>query len=335
MVQEIMPSRRLPNGRFARVIQLPPGVARGVERGPAGLTGRVIVRTNARQVAEGLQPIPQRVERDIFKTHQEQAQILQTELRTKAALAYKRASTGRFARGLSVHVQKVKKGAQLRVTMINYRESRFLTNLGDQGFFKFGYPVPEYRIYAKGAEGLDFSLNVRTGRVTARSGKLAMKRAGWYGDVGRLKVPKKNVAMEAFRQEGRGGGESVRPVKIGKKGSRTPFDFTRTHKSSAFFYPLWVDHPGFHEDVVSEVVEKAHAKIINQVTELVTYDHTDLGGGHFESTRRPTTRENQQVVRVISDIIPLPDLTVRMIRRKIGFGSVEGAGLDRLNRSIE
>lgn len=320
---------RLPNGRFARVIQLPPGNARGIGKSvPQGMTGAVIVRTNAAAVAEQVRAIPPRVERSLFDAAEKQAERVQARLRAETRAGYNKASTGRFSRGLFAKATKIDGGAAIRISMFNYRESRFLTNLGGKGAFQFGYPIPPYRIYAKNAEGIEVSINSARGSAKLISHKSAMRRLSLRANVGRLKVPREGNFFVAMRKPGRGGGESRILNDWANLDPTNP-------SNSGFFYPLWVDHPGFARDIVSEVVESENARIINEVTELVRYEHTNLGGGEFRSTPRPVTRADQTVVRTVSDIIPLPDLSVRLVRKQIGFGTVEGAGLERLNRAIE
>jgi len=319
-----MAQRRLPNGRFAKVIQLPAGKARGLPKSSSGLGGAVIISTNAKQIADKLKVLPERTIKGLQSDAEKQAERVQARLRSETAVAYHRAATGRFSRGLYARVIKTDTGAAIRISMINYRESRFLTNLGGLGeFSNRPYPIPPYRIYAKNARDVAIKINDK-GEVELRKGRQAMKQLRFIKGVGRLKVPRSNVIFEASRT--RGGGESRRPVEVLTTGGVDPFDFSVEPKSGAFFYPLWVEHPGFERDVVSEVTASERERIISEMRERVQFEHESIG----QSVLRGENIETD-----VSAIIPLPSLTVQLTRKTIGFGSVEAAGLERLNRAIE
>jgi hypothetical protein len=249
--------------------------------------GRIIVRHNIDNVRNQTKQIPRRVEASLLEFSEQRAQRIQARMRTEMALEYRR-GTGRAARGVFARVTRSKHGDKqdfvIRITNYNYREMRFLTNIGGSGTFKFGYPVQPYRIWAKGAEALaqDVVVGGRGGSFYNRSKTrfLFLKRSR---DVGRLKIPADGVFLQAFKK-GRGGAESRRavgvPHQLEPDFSRPRADGTYGFKKqtdSQYFYPMWVDHPGFKRDVISDVARAEMAPYITDTKELVVVSHRTGG----------------------------------------------------------
>lgn len=262
-----MAVRRLPNGRFARVITVPEAIGRAKPRAEGG--NLVIqVRTNSKEIAAVARELRTRVGTTILSDADQRADAIQTRLRAAILGTYTKAATGRMSRGIFAKATKTgtpEGGIQtvIRVTMFNYREANFITNLGGRGYFQ-RFPVGPYRIFAKGAEGvLDFVSSFRK-KNTIRSGRQTIAIVKNIG-VGRLKVPRKSTIFTASRQPGRGGGESrgVPDMQIGERGAN-------------FFYPLWVNHPGFPEDVISQVALEEGARFTAEIKDKVAAVSTDI-----------------------------------------------------------
>lgn len=218
-----------------------------------------------------------RVGSKVFSDPDERAMSIQTRLQRAVFEAYNKSATGRMARGIRAKVTKIgapggKVETIIRITMFNYRESRFLTNIGGGGYFK-EYPVPPYTIFAKGA-GFDKNITPtgfgRRGRGTQELTDKSKVRIATSQATSRLKVPRRGSFFTAGRQPGRGGGESrfINDV----LGRADPGD----RQSSFFFYPLWVNHPGFSRDVISEVASEEGARFQTEIVSAVTLSHGQL-----------------------------------------------------------
>jgi hypothetical protein len=195
-------------------------------------------------------------------------------MRLRAAVlgAYNKAATGRLGRGIFAKATKTgtpEGGIQtvVRVTMFNYREANFLTNLGGRGYFQ-RFPVGPYRIFAQGVEGALALLAPFRKRNTLRSSRKTLSIVREHG-VGRLKVPRKSSFFTAGRSPGRGGAESRTIGDIlGPAGNDRASHF--------FFYPLWVNHPGFAEDVISQVALEEGARFTTETRDKVAAVSTDI-----------------------------------------------------------
>lgn len=256
--------RRLPNGRFAKVTVFPDANAKPAPRQLGGGPYVQIRISGIQQTVGILKEQRTRVGSKILSDPDQRAARIQQRLRVEVGAAYTRA-TGRIARGIYAKVTKTGKpgdkvSSVIRVTMINYREARFLTNIGGRGHFK-EFPVPAYRIFAKGAEGsLEFLTPFRKSN-SLKSTRRTISLIKQFG-AGRLKVPRKSSFFTAARQPGRGGGESkeVGDVLGPAEGDRS---------SHFFFYPLWVNHPGFRRDVISEVALDEGARFKTELPEAI------------------------------------------------------------------
>ena len=232
-----------------------------------------------KETEEELRALRQRVGTRLIDIPEKRAASIQARLQGAIAAAYHRAATGRMARGIRARVTKTGAPGErvtsvIRISMMNYREARFLTNIGGGGYFK-DFPIRPYRIFAKGVEpftitdrGTNFLVNPHTGRRSIKHTRKTIgviKQAG----VGRLKVPRRGAFITAARKPGRGGGESriindvLGPAEPGES-------------SAFFFYPLWVDHPGFDRDVISEVALDEGARYQDEVLTAVTVSHGQL-----------------------------------------------------------
>lgn len=298
-------------GRFIKITTFPDKLGPG--RGSKNQGGYLITNT-ARLPSELVEGVHQRFVGSLLSDPDERAAAIQNRLRMEVELAYNRAATGRVSRGIFAKATKMgtKDGKSVetvvRVTMINYRETRFLTNLDGMGYFKH-YPVEKYTIFAK--SDLRFRGATDQTRKVGRSGiKSLLRRSG----VGRLKVPRSTAFFTAARQPGRGGGESRIINDI--LGPASPGDL----KSAFFFYPLWVQHPGFHEDVISEVALDEGARFQTEVAEVATESWSELRGGR--ETLQPIMKTPGE--QVASSIIPLPGTAVKMAAESSFIGYARG-----------
>ena len=267
-----------------------------VRKGPPQVMG-LDVRTNAPAVAAQAKEIRHRMPNIIAKDNEARAIEIQNTMRREAGLAYTKAATGRFSRGIFAKVAKSQEGdtsrSVIRITMVNYRESVFLTNIGGTGYFD--YPTGEYKIWAKGAREVASRINAKT--QTEEYSKSSIMRAKRVAGVGRLKVPRRGKFFTAARQPGRGGGESriindsAGPAAAG------------TAQRKLFFYPLVVTHPGFDRDPISEVAAIEIEKYKTQMQELVKMGH------------QPEPQTGQ--AGVVSREIPIPQ-AVSYSRGKFG-----------------
>lgn len=258
--------RRLPNGRFAKVINVPE--KRGKPFQKAG-GGYVIIRTNAGAARMELAQVRSRMPADLLSAAEQRGANIQARMRGAALIQYNKASTGRFGRGINVRVSKSKEGDKdttvLRVTAMNYREANFLTNIGGSGYFK-RFPVGPYTIWASGARDASEIVNSELGIIGYRKPKIVQRLEG----VGRLKVPRKGKFFSAARQPGRGGGESRTinnargPIQAGDK------------QKDFFFYPIKVEHPGFGRDFISEIAQEEGAAFVNVAKGMVTAAHSGI-----------------------------------------------------------
>ena len=261
--------------------------------------GRVIMRHNFNQAAQAAQSFSQTPG---LLDPQTRANQIQTRLQAAATAQYNKAATGRFARGIRATVKRFKsstgEGHAIIVTTFNYRETNFLTNIGGSGYFK-EFPVGPYRIFAKGAEGSDTLVNTLTGTVKRRSDREAVRIARGAASS-RLKVPKPGIFFRAARKVGRGGGESREIAGFphdADLGSPLPGGggAYSLANAGAFFYPLWVNHPGFGRDVVSDVAAQEGALYQEETLGLVVGEISEKSRKALETTQM-----------VVSRVIPLP-----------------------------
>jgi len=293
-------------GRFTRKITILPDVL-GPQRGSKNAGGYVIVNTDFRKAVSDLEGFNQRVSASILADPDKRAALIQARLRTATALAYNKAATGRMARGIFAKVNKVGsadgRGVEtaIVVTMFNYRETNYLTNLGGDGYFKV-FPVGPYRIFAQGAEGLDDLRNPATGRRSKTSARKAIGLALGVEGVGRLKVPRSTAFFTAGREQGRGGGErrTINDV----LGPAASGDL----QSAFFFYPLWINHPGFTQDVISDVALDEGARFKSEVVDAIAFRAGQLR--KLGTVEVPVSSTLPDTTTVVSHIIPLPGSTV-------------------------
>ena len=192
---------------------------------------------------------------------------LQARLQAATAAAYHRSGTGRFSRGLRVRViQKKSSGttlgsATIQVYATDYRETQFLTNIGNAGYFE-QFPVAEYMIFAKGGTrvlgGSIVTNRLRVPRRTSLTQALlgnARLRASYPNNDRRRKEVLDTVFGDPH-EASRGGGSGSGFVRfLGKTaGNAVP-------RNQIYFYPLHVTHPGFERDVVAEVIEDQAARL--------------------------------------------------------------------------
>lgn len=246
---------------------------------PRSEGGKVVMTVRGvKESAAELAALRVRATGRILSDSDQRAASVQARLRAAILAAYHRADTGRMARGIRATVQKVgapggKVQTVIRITMQNYREARFLTNIGGGGYFK-DFPVPGYRIYAKGAEGFDRTIDpANFGKRSRGISQVKGRRAAMLArsqTQARLKVPRASAFFTAARQPGRGGGESriindiLGPIQPGDQ------------QSHFFFYPLWVNHPGFPRDVISEVAIDEGARFKAETLRAATLSHGEL-----------------------------------------------------------
>jgi hypothetical protein len=259
------------------------------------------VRTNAKEIAEVAQDLRTRVGSAIISDADRRASVIQQRLRAAVLGAYNRASTGRLGRGIFAKATKTgtpEGGVQtvIRVTMFNYREANFLTNLGGRGYFQ-RFPVGPYRIFAQGVEGALSLLAPSRKKNTLRSSRKTLSIVREH-EVGRLKVPRKSSFFTSGRAPGRGGAESRRIGDIGGSADFTPFQGPFIHPGNRtadraghfFFYPLWVNHPGFSEDVISLVALEEGARFTTEIKDKVAAVSTDIPVAKTSVTFKPGRR---------------------------------------------
>lgn len=291
--------RRLPNGRFAKFVQLPDS-KKGRRRGPEGLGGQIIIQTNVGIAKDALKDLRQRVPAAMLADSQQRAARVQERLRTAVEVTYTK-GTGRVSRGIFAKVSKStvegKEEVALRITMRNYREVHFMTNLGGNGYFK-SHPVKPYRIFAKGAQEIFERINSATGEVSYYNPKTGRLRSKVKH---RLKVPRDTSFLDTV--VGPGGAESrvIRDI----LGPPDPGDAL----GAFYFYPLWVKHPGFPDDVISLVARDEGAAYITETEELIRFAHIKVGkeGDKFFSFEKGREKISNLAV---ADVIPLPKVTL-------------------------
>jgi len=216
--------------------------------------GRIRIRVRGSdQASTAISKMDASFDRGLVKEARDRAVSLRHKLRTRTAGAYYKAGTGRFSRGLNafLDVSKTASGgtrATIKVTAIDYRESKFLTVLVG------GYPPPmqAYYIFAKGIAGLFDPVLLEESRL--QKGSYGTKRQfaqiGRRVAKGRLKVPKEGYMPSSSR---RGGKEGRAP----RTATGTAFMHGQPARPAEnYYYPLWVKHPGFGEmgDIVEQVV---------------------------------------------------------------------------------
>lgn len=255
-----MPSRRLPNGRFAKFTQLPDPKTKA---SPKGAGGYVLVRTNSAEAARKLATI--RLSRDpqLLRDSQDRAQFIEAKMRAAALAQYHKTGTGRFARSIRASVSQSTSGDRsetiIKVSAGNFRETKFLTNIGGAGFFRrFKYPVAPYDIWARGARRVAEETPVGVGVGTRSNLQRTMRNTR----VGRLKVPRASAFFTSSRGS-RGGGE--RRVINDALGPMDQGD----RAGAFFFYPIRVTHPGFERDVISDIAQEEGAQYITYMMNTV------------------------------------------------------------------
>jgi hypothetical protein len=265
--------------------------------GGSGMTGVVRVRTNAHIAAKQAREIRRVVPLSLVQNAEDRARRIQERMRREMLMEY-HTGTGRAARGVFAKVSKSKQGDRqdivIRVTTFNYREMNFITNLGNRGYFSAQpYPIAPYRIWAKGAEERFERINSATGERRLLKSKNSILQARRDKGVGRLKVPKEGTFFTSVK--GRGGVES-------RKLSGFPSDLTHENAqtNTGFFYPLWVDHPGFKRDVLSDIAREEGAKFVTETKEVVTFAHLEIAPGKFVST--PKGSFESSTLAVIDEI---------------------------------
>lgn len=294
------------NGRFIKITTFPDALDKG--RGGKNAGGYVVVNTDFKTPERAVHNLHRAVNTQILSEPDRRASEIQTILRAAVGGAYNRASTGRLARGIFAKANKVGSpdGKSIEtavvVTALNYRELAFVTNLAGEGYFK-QFPVAPYTIFAK---GVGDKLLDSTGVHGALTGRKAVKFAKRGGGIGRLKIPRRFAFFTAERQQGRGGGETrvindqFGPADFSKRVGNVGVDA----KKDFFFYPLWVHHPGFEEDVISDVARAEGARFTSETTDKTLLAWSELRAERVPGTRLEPTHD------VVSRIIPLPGIGV-------------------------
>lgn len=233
--------------------------------------GRLQIRTNAGAAANAVAKADAKISPGLLADAKKRAAEIQTRMQEAALIQYSKSGTGRFARGIHAKVSQSKQTnvseTVIRVTSVNYRESKFLTNIGDSGYFKIGYPIEPYTIWAKGAEGAAEEVPIGVNPYT----KTNYKRVSRLRGVGRLKVPRAGAFFVAARKPGRGGGESRFLRGLGA--NVTPEQVASG--TAGFFYPLKVEHPGFKRDVISNIAQEEQEKFISGARGVVSRSFDD------------------------------------------------------------
>jgi len=342
-----MAQRRIPagsgprSGQFAKVRILKDKLGTVT---PKGTGGFVYINTKGlQQATEELRLLNARVTKSILEDPDKRADLIQARLRLATAIAYNKSATGRVSRGIFAKVQKVGtadgKGVQtaIVVTMVNYRESKFLTNLGGEGYFR-SFPVAPYRIYAKGAisAGIEDVFKFAKGKTTVSkvSTRRAISFAHAQKKIGRLKVPRGGTFFKAGRMQGRGGAESrVLHTREGAVDFATPDasfpNLSANKKGDFFFYPLWVNHPGFAADVISDIVLQEGGSFTTEATNktIQAFSELQTQRGVAGAVRIPDSDV------VASGVIPLPGTEVRLAAESNLMAMTRGLQIRRLDTS--
>ena len=243
-------------GRFARLVELPSPRTKkkSISLGGLTITQNMI---GVDETAKALKGARTRAGGAILNDADRRAAQIQARLRAAVLATYTKSDTGRMSRGIFATAQKQgtadgKIETIIRISMTNYREANYLTNIGGSGYFK-RFPVEAYTIFAKGIH--------KEERVGFIKSKRSSAHFAAKDSVGRLKVPRRGAFFVA--QRGRGGGESrvihdvLGPASAGD------------NPSSFFFYPLWVNHPGFPVDIISQVAANEGARFQEEIVDSV------------------------------------------------------------------
>lgn len=248
------------------------------------------------------------------------ASEMQTALQTAALAAYQRAGTGRFARGIKVKGQTTEQRGflegKISISVPQYRETRFLTNLGGNTAYFQTFPVGPYFITAKGVEpggnqfsdlytelrssglgkvwdpkqrkSVDRQFTGANGQRMIRdpvTGHTGVARRTLFNFTKKKGLPRLKVPREGFGSLGaRGGtGRGKNAERLGPRlgGNIIDQEIDDVDQNELFYYPTWVVHPGFERDVVTETAQMLLNETINQwKTYTLEYqrDLTEKGG---------------------------------------------------------
>lgn len=220
-----------------------------------------------------------------------------------------RAGSGRFARGIRVKGSTTEQNGYLEgkihVSIPNYRETRFLTALGGVA----GPPTNPYFITARGvmvggkrygdlfsearSRPKDFITIGRDPRMGEEYGKrfirdpitggkkVAMRtihQQSRKAHLPRLKVPLEGIGSLG-RRGGAGRGKNIE--RVGPLIGGIPIDFDNNDegftKGEAYFYPIWVMHPGWPQgDVMAAAVQQLQNETIDMWKTLVLEYQNDV-----------------------------------------------------------
>lgn len=217
-------------------------------------SGVRIVISDTGKVTQSIQRMSDDFDKKLVKRARDRADSLRVKLRLATAAAYTKSGTGRFSRGLNTKLIVSTGGgrttATIQATMIQYRESEFLTEFGGRG----GPPRAPYYIFAKGAHNIFDTTHAKEfgkQRFGPQGEKL---RNPWFRAVAsiarkktghRLQVPLQGYIGISTRS-----GRERRQAINGPAKAGDPF--------GRFYYPLWVRHPGFPMgDVVLDTIASA------------------------------------------------------------------------------
>jgi len=249
---------------------------------------RVVIR-NADGVAQSLYTMNEDFVDGVRQIVQEHARKLKMRLQIETKAAYYKAATGRFSRGLNTQVTIEKSGqgatATIRVSAIEYRENKFLSEL-------FGGLPPPNRPYLIFARGLDNPFDLIQDPIGAKSRRRLARRLAGQAGSHRLKVPVNQYSTIVHPNQ--------RESRVANPTSGTSFlKGSEPNTSQDFYYPLWVTHPGFERDVVLDVDTDEATSWMNEQLELArfTFDPKNAAGGIGVSFIQPTIQKTVTGVR--------------------------------------
>lgn len=286
------------------------------------LTAKIKIRVEGdKAVITNVQNMSDGFNRSLVEIAQQRASILRDKLRARTAAEYNRSGTGRFSRGLNTRVLVSKPGGRtqttIQVTMINYRENKFLTEMVGGGFTDF--PVKAYYIFARGVTDPNFknpqvgSLALFDPHTSEDINKRGFKRSraifGRQIALSRLKVPFTGFTTTL----GRFGRESLVPI------DAEPGQM----KSEQFYYPLWVHHPEINDVVTPTILEEgellrdqaANAARLNFTARsnvVVRFNPNDPGSG-INFTTVPITVKQTARGNTTNASVQVPASLIRLI----------------------